>query len=70
METTTLQDLHQGLMALMQKVNKIEINVEEIHSDLHQVRPEYLEKLERIKQAKTHHFENKEEFLVFLENEI
>lgn len=68
--TITLLDLHKDILILMQKINKIEVNVEEINNDLHQVRPEYIQKLDQIKAGKQHHFENKTDFLNFLENEI
>ncbi len=65
-----LQQVHHQLALLLQKVTFLEHTVEEIHHDIHPVRPEYLEKLERIKQQKAHHFSTKEEFLHFLHHEI
>lgn len=38
---------------LKEKILKIEMDVSEINDDLHQVRPEYLEKLEFIKKEGT-----------------
>ena len=69
-ESITLHNLHNTLMSLSEKMVRIELNVEEIHDDLHQVRPEYLQKLEGIKKEKTHHFESKDSFLHFLHHEV
>lgn len=69
-EAITLQDLHEEMIMITTKLRTIEENVEEIHEDLHHLKPEYLEKIEMIKKEKTHHFETKEEFLHFLHNEI
>ena len=69
-ETQTLDSIHEQLTFLVKKVTKMESNVAEIHDDLHQVKPEYLKKLEKIKRGRTHHFQNKEDFLRFLEHEI
>ncbi len=69
-ETLTLQDLHRDLTLLLQKVSRIEINLEEIDEDFHRVKPGYLKKLGKIKEGKFHRFSNKKEFLNFLENGI
>ena len=69
-ETITLQDLHKEISMLAEKLRHIETNVEEIHEDLHHVKPGYLEKLETIKKGKKHQFKNKEQFLHFLHNEL
>jgi len=72
MATEAIQksNVQEQLSLLLEKVSKIELSVEEINDDLHQVKPSYLKKLEKIKRGKMHHFENKEDFLHFLENEI
>ena len=43
-EAVTLHDLHKEIVSIAQRLHFIEENVEEIHEDLHHVRPEYLEK--------------------------
>ncbi len=67
-EAITIQDLHQEIILLAEKIRDIEENVEEIHEDLHRVRPEYLEKLEKIKQEPGKRFSSKEDFLHYLEH--
>ena len=69
-ELSVIQELHRDLHFLKAKIINIELNVEEINQDLHHVRPEYLQKLEKIKQGKSHHFETKEAFLHFLHHEV
>jgi len=69
-EAITLQDLHQEIALITEKIHLIEENVAEIHDDLHQVRPEYLEKLERIRQEPGKKFSSKEGFLHYLEHEL
>ncbi len=70
-EAVTIQDVHEEIKFIAEKISKMEVTMQEIDYDLHrQVKPEYLEKLERIKKEKAYHFETKEEFLHFLENEI
>ena len=69
-ESISLEDLHKDITLLIEKVTNIEVSVNEINVDLHEVRPEYLEKLERVKKDKFHHFEGKAEFLHFLQHEI
>jgi len=70
MAEAILHNLHKEMELIVERLRSIEENVEEIHDDLHRVRPEYLEKLEKIKKGKQHHFESKKEFLQFLDNEI
>ena len=70
MAEATLQNIHKEIELIAERLRSIEENVEEINDDLHRVRPEYLQKLEKIKKGKQHHFENKKEFLHFLHNEI
>ena len=69
-ETITLQDLYIEIGAIAQKIISIEENVAEIHEDLHQVKPEYLEKLEKIKQELGKRFSSKEAFLHYVEHEL
>ncbi|MBI2668666.1 hypothetical protein HYX14_02375 [Candidatus Woesearchaeota archaeon] len=69
-EAVTLYDLHKEIISIAQRLHFIEENVEEIHEDLHQVRPEYLEKLEKIKQEPGKRFSSKEKFLHYLEHEL
>ena len=67
--------LIEGLIAndladVKKRVIGIESELFEISDDLHEVRPEYLEKLEKIQKEKGRTFESKEEFLKFLKNEV
>ena len=52
-ETVFNQQILNELSFLKEKILKIEMEVGEINNDLHQVRPEYLEKLEAIKKEGT-----------------
>lgn len=52
-ETVLNQRILNELAFLKEKILKIEMEVSEINDDLHQVRPEYLEKLEAIKKEGT-----------------
>lgn len=46
------QRIMDDLSFLKEKILKIEMDVSEINDDLHQVRPEYLEKLKKIDKGK------------------
>ncbi len=46
------QRIMDDLAFLKEKILKIEMDVSEINDDLHQVRPEYLEKLKKINEGK------------------
>ncbi|MEK6950785.1 MAG: hypothetical protein AABX13_03615 [Nanoarchaeota archaeon] len=70
MEAEVVTLLRQDLEFIKRKVIDIDVELEEIHDDLHQVRPEYLEKLERIKKEPGKKFTSKEEFLDYLEHEL
>ena len=70
MEAEVVTLLRQDLEFIKRKVIDIDVELEEIHDDLHQVRPEYLEKLERIKKEFGKKFTSKEEFLDYLEHEL
>ena len=52
-ETVFNHQILNELAFLKEKILKIEMEVGEINDDLHQVRPEYLEKLEAIKKEGT-----------------
>ncbi len=52
-ETVFNQQILNELAFLKEKILKIEMEVGEINDDIHQVRPEYLEKLEAIKKEGT-----------------
>ncbi len=52
-ETVFNKHILEELAFLKEKIIKIEMDVSEINDDLHQVRPEYLEKLESIKKEGT-----------------
>lgn len=51
-ETIFNQRILDDLAFLKEKILRIEMEVSEINDDLHQVRPEYLEKLKRIEEGK------------------
>jgi hypothetical protein len=70
MEAEVVTLLRQDLEFIKRKVIDIDFGLEELHDDLHQVRPEYLEKLERIKKEPGKKFTSKEEFLHYLEHEL
>jgi hypothetical protein len=52
-ETVFTHQILDELAFLKEKILKIEMEVGEINDDLHRVRPEYLEKLEAIKEEGT-----------------
>ena len=52
-ETVLNQQILNELAFLKEKILKIEMEVSEINDDIHQVNPEYLEKLEAIKEEGT-----------------
>ena len=52
-ETVLNQQILNELEFLKEKILKIEMDVSEINDDLHLVNPEYLEKLETIKEEGT-----------------
>jgi len=70
MTNVTLDLIYRDLDFIKQKIITIDNELEDISNDLHDVRPEYLEKLEKIRKGKFHKFKSKEEFSSFLENEI
>ena len=70
MEANVLFKIHKDLEFIKQKVIVMDNELEEISKDLHIVRPEYLEKLEKIQQEKFHSFDSKEKLIEFLDNEI
>ncbi len=51
-ETVFNHQILNELAFLKEKILKIETEVSEINDDIHQVRPEYLEKLKKIDQSK------------------
>ena len=69
-ETINLQNVQQQLSFLIEKVTKIESNIEEIHQDLHQVKPEYIEKLKEIEKKKGKSFTSSKAFLHYIEHEL
>lgn len=48
LEAKLLRNIHQDLSFLKQKIAVIEEEVDAISSDMHEVRPEYIKKLEQI----------------------
>ncbi|HIH17730.1 MAG TPA: hypothetical protein HA282_00555 [Nanoarchaeota archaeon] len=70
MSEAILKQIANDLADVKKRVIGIESELFEISDDLHEVRPEYLEKLEKIQKEKGRTFESKEEFLKFLKNEV
>ena len=69
-ETVTLTDIHNDLEFLKQKVTDIEQELSTLRDINPEVREEYLQKLKEIEKTKGKTFDNKEDFLEYLENEI
>ena len=70
----TTVTVNQKVLNLLDKMNhrlqKMELEVKEIKGEMGlEVRPEYIEKLKKIEKD-TISFDNKEDFLDYLENEI
>ena len=55
-DTLMLKQVVDDLVFLKKKVVTIEGELREICEDLHQVKPSYLKKLERIKKGKFYHY--------------
>ncbi len=53
-----LEKIAKDMNVLKIKLSKIEADVEEINTDLHEVRPEYIEKLKKIQKGR--YFSRKE----------
>ena len=70
METELLNKIYEELDFIKKRVLVIDNEIEDISNALHIVRPEYIEKLKKIKRGKFHSFKTKEEFLRFIENGI
>lgn len=57
-----MRQMQSDIMLLKKRVNALEAEVEVIDNDVHEVRPEYLKKLEKIeKTGKFYRFKNVEE---------
>ncbi len=69
-ETVTLQDIHNDLEFLKEKVTHIEQEIDMLKDINPEVREEYFQKLKVIEKTKGKTFDNKEDFLEYLENEI
>jgi len=69
-QVTVNQKMYDLMKKMDNRLQKIEVEVKEIRDEIGlEVRPEYLEKLEKIKKD-TVSFDKKEDFLNYLENEI
>ncbi|MCH8004505.1 MAG: hypothetical protein IH934_07810 [Nanoarchaeota archaeon] len=71
----TTVNVDQKLLNLLNKMNhkieRIELEVKEMRDEMGlEVKPEYIEKLKKIEKGSTISFDNKEDFLNYLENEI
>ncbi|MBU4451827.1 MAG: DUF2683 family protein [Nanoarchaeota archaeon] len=61
-ELAVMRQMQSDIMLLKKRVNALEAEVEVIDNDVHEVRPEYLKKLEKIeKTGKFYRFKNVEE---------
>ncbi len=69
-ETVTLGDIHNDLEFLKKKVLMIEQEIITLRDIEPEVQDDYLKKLKRIEMTKGKTFDNKEEFLRYLENEL
>ena len=69
-EAVTLSDIHNDLEFLKQRVLFIEQEITTLRDINPEVQKEYLKKLKRIEMTKGKIFDNKEDFLRHLENEI
>ena len=71
METVqVLNKIYEDLEFLKNKVNLIEQEITVIRNIEPEVREEYIEKLKKIEKEKGRVFDNKEDFLNFLKNEL
>lgn len=64
-----LKQISSDLGLLKEKVVRIERIVEEIDDDLHEVRPEYIEKLKKIEAGKVYHYKNASELRKAIEKD-
>lgn len=55
-DTEILQQVAEDLIFLKEKIVSIEEGLKDIDADLHQVKPSYLKKLEKIKKGKFHSY--------------
>lgn len=70
MEQQLLKQIAQDIHFLKEKVIDIDNELADLASDLHEVRPEYIEKIKAIAQQKGKVFQKKEDFLHFLQHEL
>jgi len=68
-ENVYLKQISDDLDFLKKKIMSIEERVEEISDDLHEVRPEYIEKLKKIESGKFHHYKNIKELRKTIEKD-
>ena len=59
MEAQLLKQIAHDVGEIKQRVTRLEITIDEIDSDLHEIKPEYLEKLKKIGEGR---FLTEEEF--------
>lgn len=52
MEAQLLKQIAQDVMEIKQRVTRLETTMEEIDIDLHDIKPEYLQKLKKIDEGK------------------
>ncbi len=62
-ELKVIRQMQTEISALRQRVIALEAEVKVIDGDVHEVRPEYLKKLEKIEKGKFHTYKNMDEFM-------
>ena len=70
MEQQLLKQIAKDISFLKEKIIDMDSELADLASDFHEVRPEYLEKIKSIEKQKGKVFDNKEEFLHFLQHEL
>lgn len=70
MDEITLKQIYEDLAFVKQKVINIDEELDDLSTDFHELRPEYIKKLKKIGKEKGKVFDNKEAFLDFLKNEV
>lgn len=70
MEQQLLKQIAKDVTFLKEKVITMDNELADLAKDIHEVRPEYLEKIKSLEKQKGKVFDNKEEFLRFLQHEV
>ena len=65
-----LKQIAKDLEFVKERVIDIESELADLSSELHEIKPEYIEKIQKIEKGKGIVFHKKEDFLNFLKDEI